>query len=94
MSSRQFVDGVLDVVVLGGVARIDFFELFPEAEAGKKSDRPSLRREKSLTVALPVEGFVRALAVLDKVRDQITSGGGQGGAPESGAKSPNFKMEN
>jgi hypothetical protein len=94
----EFVDGVADVVVVGPTVRIDFFVLRPDRRADRRSgEHPELVRMPAQTLVLPMEGFVNAIAVLEKVRNRIgekvaSSLRDIDGHAEEQAESPNFKV--
>jgi hypothetical protein len=92
--TTYFCDGLKDVTVINGVARLEFHRL----EVVERGGNRELRPVGEFTVALPVPGFVHALGVLDNVRERliaqglITPAGSQkdGGPPPASAQSPNF----
>ena len=93
--SRRFVDGVMDVVVLGGVARIEFFELKPKPGTQRAGgEQPDLVPEQTLSLAMPVEAFLRAVATLEKVRDEMSESARNSGPNRPRGGSPNFKLDN
>jgi hypothetical protein len=92
--TTYFCDGLREVTVVNGVVRLEFHRL----EAVQRGQNHELQPVVEFTVALPVQGFLQALGVLESVRARFA---GQGlltpaGTPESGAsppppaKSPNF----
>ena len=89
-----FCDGLREVTIVNGVARLEFHRLEP-AERGQSRE---MRVIPDISVALPVQGLAQAIGVLEKVRDQLLREGvlKPGGATETGgvtpfpAKSPNF----
>ena len=92
--TTHFCDGLKDVTVINGVARLEFHRL----EVVERGGNRELRPVGEFTVALPVPGFVHALGVLDNVRERfiaqglINPAGSQkaGGTPPPPANSPNF----
>jgi hypothetical protein len=62
-----FCDGLREVTIVNGVARLEFHRLEP-VERGQPRE---MRATPEFTVALPVQGFAQALAVLERVRDQL-----------------------
>lgn len=91
--TKHFVDGVMDVTVIGGVTRLEFFTLNPKGRSGRSNeDPPALEAEQTLSVAMPVEAFFKAVDVLNKVRNEIQSGN-QRSTADAPAVSPNFKRE-
>jgi hypothetical protein len=87
-----FCDGLREVTIVNGVARLEFHRLEP-AERGQGRE---MRVIPDITVALPVQGFAQAIGVLEKVREQLVREGVlKAGADTAGptpfpAKSPNF----
>jgi hypothetical protein len=92
--TTYFCDGLKDVTVVNGVARLEFHRL----EVVERGGNRELRPVSEFVVALPVQGFVHALGVLDNVRERfvtqglIAPGGSQAGGspPPAPEKSPNF----
>ena len=92
--TTYFCDGLKDVTIVNGVARLEFHRL----EVVERGANRELRPVGEFIVALPVQGFVHALGVLENVRERfvaqghIAPAGSQkgGGPPPPPAKSPNF----
>jgi hypothetical protein len=92
--TTYFCDGLKDVTVVNGVARLEFHRLEVTERGGNRELRPIAE----FIVALPVQGFVHAISMLENVRDRfiaqglIAPAGSQksGGPPPPPAKSPNF----
>jgi hypothetical protein len=87
-----FCDGVKGVSILNGVARIEFHRL-QTVERGASRETQMV---SELIVALPAQGLLQALGVLERVREELIKEGllkpGDAAAPAaaSPAKSPNF----
>ena len=93
--TTYFCDGLREVTVVNGVVRLEFHRL----EAVQRGQNRELRPVVEFTVALPVQGFMQALGVLESVRQRFVEqglipppGAPEGGAPQPAApaKSPNF----
>ena len=92
--TTYFCDGLKDVTIVNGVARLEFHRL----EIVERGANRELRPVGEFIVALPVQGFVHAMGMLDTVRERflaqglITPAGSQKGsdAPPPPVKSPNF----
>jgi len=92
--STYFCDGLKDVTIVNGVARLEFQRL----EVVERGGNRELRPVSEFVVALPVQGFVHAIGLLESVRERfiaqglITPAGSKqgGGPPPLPAKSPNF----
>jgi hypothetical protein len=92
--TTYFCDGLKEVTVVNGVVRLEFHRL----EAVQRGQNRELQPVVEFTVALPVQGFMQALGVLEGVRQRFAEQGllTPAGTPESGtappppAKSPNF----
>jgi len=92
--TTHFCDGLKDVTIVNGVARLEFHRLEVVERGGNRELRPIAE----FIVALPVQGFVNALGMLENVRERfvaqglIAPAGSQkgGGPPPPPAKSPNF----
>ena len=93
--TTYFCDGLREVTVVNGVVRLEFHRL----EAVQRGQNRELQPVAEFTVALPVQGFMQALGVLESVRARFAEQGlltpaasPEGGTPPSPppAKSPNF----
>jgi hypothetical protein len=92
--TTYFCDGLREVTVVNNVVRLEFHRL----EAVQRGQNRELQPVVEFTVALPVQGFLQALGVLESVRQRFVEQGliPPPGSPESGtsqpppAKSPNF----
>ena len=92
--TTYFCDGLKDVTIVNGVARLEFHRL----EVVERGGNRELCPVSEFTVALPVQGFVNALGMLENVRERfvaqglITPGGPKKGdsGPPGPVKSPNF----
>ena len=84
-----FCDGVKGVTILNGVARIEFHRL-QTVERGSGRDAQMV---PEMIVALPAQGLLQALAMLERVRDELIKEGllkpGEP-APPPPTRSPNF----
>jgi len=78
--TTYFCDGLKDVTIVNGVARLEFHRL----EVVERGGNRELRPVSEFIVALPVQGFV--------AQGLITSAGSKkgDGGPAEPAKSPNF----
>ena len=90
-----FCDGLKEVTVVNGVVRLEFHRL----EAVQRGQNRELQPVVEFTVALPVQGFLQALGVLESVRARFAEQGvlTPAGSPQSDnsptqppTKSPNF----
>jgi hypothetical protein len=92
--TTYFCDGLKDVTIVNGVARLEFHRL----EIVERGGNRELRPVSEFTVALPVQGFVNALGMLENVRERFVAQGliapagskKEDSAPPGPAKSPNF----
>jgi hypothetical protein len=94
--TTYFCDGLKEVTVVNGVVRLEFHRL----EAVQRGQNRELQPIAEFTIALPMQGFMQALGVLQNVRDRFVeqglispSGSPDGGAPPpppKATKSPNF----
>ena len=90
--TAYFCDGLKEVSIVNGVARLEFHRVEP----GERGLGREARTVPAFTVALPVQGFAQALAMLDRVREQLiregvlTPASSEGEAPAPRDKSPNF----
>lgn len=93
--TTHFCDGIKEVTIFNGVARLEFHRLENKGGGGPNRD---VQPVVELVVALPTQGFLQALTVLEQVRDQLIKEGvlkpvspepGQQQPPAS-TRSPNF----
>lgn len=90
-----FCDGLKELTILNGVARLEFHRLQAIGPSGPNRD---VQPVTELTIALPAQGLVQVLALLDQVRDKF-SGEGLPTPPETATqqmspapgRSPNFQ---
>jgi hypothetical protein len=94
--TTYFCDGIKEVTIFNGVARLEFHRLENKGAGGANRD---VQPVVELVLAMPTQGFLQALTVLEQVRDQmIKEGVLKPVAPESGPqqqpapppRSPNF----
>ena len=90
----HFCDGLQEVNILNGVARLKFHRVEPTGRENEYQVAPEV------TLAMPLSGLIEALGVLDGVRKQLIAGGLMKAAnePDNGPvravdKSPNFLRE-
>jgi hypothetical protein len=87
-----FCDGIKGVTILNGVARIEFHRLQTVERGGSRE----AQMVSEMIVALPAQGLLQALGVLERVRDELIKEGmlkpGETAptSPPPPAKSPNF----
>jgi hypothetical protein len=84
------------VTVVNGVVRLEFHRL----EAVQRGPNRELQPIAEFTIALPMQGFMQTLGVLENVRDRFAEQGliSPSGSPDDGGtplppkatKSPNF----
>jgi hypothetical protein len=92
--TTYFCDGLKEVTVVNGVVRLEFHRL----EAVQRGQNRELQPIVEFTVALPLQGFMQALGVLETVRTRFAEQGlipppgsaDAGAPPPPPAKSPNF----
>jgi len=92
--TTYFCDGLKDVTIVNGVARLEFHRL----EVVERGANRELRPVGEFIVALPVQGFVHAMGMLENLRERFVAQGlitpassdKGGGTPPPPAKSPNF----
>ena len=59
-----FCDGLKDVTIINGAARLEFHRLLPTANG-------ELEAASEVLVALPTQGLIQMLGVLDEVRARL-----------------------
>jgi hypothetical protein len=67
-----FCDGLKEVTILNGVARLEFYRLQPTGPAGTNRD---MHPVTEMIVALPAQGLLQALTLLEQVRDKLMKDG-------------------
>ena len=70
--TTYFCDGLKEVTLLNGVARLEFYRLTKTAPDASESNFEPLAE---LVVALPVQGFLQALSQLELIRDRLAREG-------------------
>jgi hypothetical protein len=70
--ATHFCDGLKEVTILNGVARLEFHRLQGEKNPGTNFD---LQAVGELIIAMPAQGLVQALTVLEQVRDKLIRDG-------------------
>ena len=70
--TTYFCDGLKEVTILNGVARLEFHRLQPAGPTGPNRD---VEPVTEMIVALPAQGFLQALTVLEQVRDKLMKEG-------------------
>jgi hypothetical protein len=70
--TTYFCDGLKEVTILNGVARLEFHRLQPTGPASPNRD---VQPVTEMVVALPAQGFLQALTVLEQVRDKLMKEG-------------------
>jgi hypothetical protein len=90
--TTYFCDGLKEVSIVNGVVRLEFHRLEPVQRGANRE----LQSITEFRIALPVQGFMQALGVLENVRDRFAEQGLIGAAegntapPPKPTKSPNF----
>lgn len=67
-----FCDGLKELTLLNGVARLEFYRMAKTDPAAPDS---SFEPTAELIVALPVQGFLQALSQLELIRDRLAREG-------------------
>jgi len=98
--TTYFCDGIKEVTLLNGVARLEFFRLQPADPPGPNR---GVRGVTELIVALPAPSFLQALSALERIRDQLLKEGllrpnaedteNSTGAFNDADRSPNFPLK-
>ena len=79
---ETYADGLMDVVVQGGVVRLDFYSLSP-TEKGADGKPISVFRER---VVMPLPGFAQAFSTLERVMKEMIDRGVLQRVDETAAK--------
>jgi len=84
--TTYFCDGIKEVTIFNGVARLEFHRLESKGGGGPNRD---VQPVVELVLAMPTQGFLQALTVLDQVRDQMVKEGVlKPVSPEAGQQQP------
>lgn len=94
MSDQEFVDGVKEISIQGGIVRVDYFTYSPELDDA--SGKPAKVFSKRLLMS--PEGFLQSFSAMERIVDQLVDKGaikrkeGEGSKKSNGgsAASPNF----
>jgi hypothetical protein len=95
--TTYFCDGLKEISVLNGVARLEFHRLQAVANSGGPNN--DMQAVTELFIALPAQGLLQALGMLDQVRERMIKDGILQPAPAAEVKggpqggpvvSPNF----
>jgi hypothetical protein len=78
--SDLFVDRLGNITVSDGVARLDFLRL-----SGLDAERKQAQMAPSVRLAIPLAGLLQAVAMLDKVRDELLRQAQAGSATAPGS---------
>jgi len=70
--TTYFCDGLKEVTLLNGVARLEFYRL---EKASPSVPDAGFEPRAEFTVALPVQGFLQALSQLELIRDRLAREG-------------------
>jgi hypothetical protein len=71
--TTHFCDGIKEVTIFNGVARLEFHRL--ENKSGGGGPNREVQPVVELILAMPTQGFLQALTVLEQVRDQMIKEG-------------------
>jgi hypothetical protein len=91
--NSYFCDGLKEVTILNGVARLEFHRLQPANPGGSDSEVQSV---SELVVALPLQGVLQTLSILEQVRARLVQDErarrpeAEGAAQSARSRSPNF----
>ena len=70
--TTHFCDGLKEVTLLNGVARLEFYRL---TKADPSAPDAGFEPLAELIIALPVQGFLQALSQLQLIRDRLAREG-------------------
>jgi hypothetical protein len=95
--TTYFCDGIKQVTLINGVARVEFFRL---QNANPSRVEPPAEAAVELTLAVPAAGLVQMISALERLRDQLIekgflqpTGNGTSPAPSEPDFSPNFPRQ-
>ena len=76
MPESLFADGIAEIAITSGVVRIEFFTLSMDRNSqAKPGETPRLQAARSVTVAMPLAGFVGSLKSFDDFKQRLIDGG-------------------
>jgi hypothetical protein len=89
--TTYFCDGLKEVSVVNGVVRLEFHRL----EAVQRGQNRELQPVSEFSVALPAQGFIQALGVLESVRARFAEQGllNAPGSPEAMPRLPQRRRD-
>lgn len=67
-----FVDRLSNVAIGNGVARLDFLRM-----EVTDTDKQKVTMQPSVRVAIPLDGLLQAIQMLERLRDQLVAQAGQ-----------------
>ena len=92
--TTYFCDGIKQVTLINGVARVEFFRL---QNANASRVEPPAEAGVELTLAVPAPGLIQMISALERLRDQLVekgilqpTGNGASQASTEPEFSPNF----
>lgn len=89
-----FCDGLQEITILNGVVRLEFHRL--HASGAPPASR-SVAPVSEVVLALPAQGFVQAVAMLERLRDELVKQGlvklpaADANPAKRSERSPNFE---
>jgi hypothetical protein len=87
MAPELFADGIGEITIIGTTVRIDLVSLSPQERDGAGNQQPVFRQR----VVIPVDGFMNAFELLERVADQLVRAGAvEKREPPAPRGSPNF----
>ena len=69
--TTYFCDGIKEVTILNGVVRVEFHRL----QTGGTASNRDVQAVSEMIVAIPMQGFLQAINVLEGTRDQLVNSG-------------------
>lgn len=76
MSEPLFADGIGEITVTNGVVRLEFFVFSLDRNpSAKPGEAPRLQPSRTLTVAMPLAGFVGSLKSIDEFKQKLVDNG-------------------
>ena len=76
MSDSVFADGIGEITVTAGVVRIEFVTLSLNRQLSAKPEAArQLQPARTVTVAMPISGFVGSLKTIDDFKQKLVDGG-------------------
>jgi hypothetical protein len=84
MTTELFADSIGEITIIGSTVRIDLVSLSPDERDMSGNQRPVFRQR----IVMPVEGFMGAFELMERVAGELVRGGLVQRQPQADAAPP------